>query len=321
MKHFPIFKTLAFAAALLPAVISAQEPESLMVVESYSGKILVASNASAKRPIASLTKIATGAVTVDWATATDSDLGAVMVTVPQTITLVGGPNPMNLQPGDQLTMRDALYSALLGSDNLAALCIADHVGREILTRRGKGGDPVVTFVEEMNKLAKALGMTATRFANPHGLERPGSKAYSTAADVARLSAYAMKRNAFNFIVRQKERQLSLITPAGKKNFKVKNTNELVGEPGILGVKTGTTAAAGSCVSVCMDREPLVRMKPDGTKGATPRRLIVVVLNNPDRFNRARGLIRQGWGIYDPWLESGALVQDRNREFLSMPTPQ
>lgn len=321
MKHFQFLKSLALLTAMLPALVTAQEAESVMVVESYSGKILVASNATAKRPIASLTKIATGAVTVDWATATDSDIGTVMITVPQTVTLVGGPNPMNLQPGDQLTMRDALYSALLGSDNLAALCIADHVGREILTRRGKNGDPVVTFVEEMNKLAKALGMTQTRFANPHGLERPGTKAYSTAADVVRLSAYAMKRNAFNFIARQTDRQVSVITPAGKKGFKVRNTNELVGEPGVLGVKTGTTAAAGPCVSVCMDREPLVRMKPDGTKGATPRRLIVVVLNNPDRFNRARGLIQQGWAAYDPWLEAGAPVQDRNREFLSMPNPQ
>ena len=44
-----------------------------MVIEAYSGKVLVASNASAKRPIASLTKIATGAVAVDWATATGAD--------------------------------------------------------------------------------------------------------------------------------------------------------------------------------------------------------------------------------------------------------
>jgi hypothetical protein len=71
----------------------------------------------------------------------------------------------------------------------------------------------------------------------------------------------------------------------------------------------------------MDREPLVRQKPDGTKGATPRRLIVVVLNNPDRFNRARGLIRQGWEIYDPWLSAGAPVQNREREILSVPNPQ
>jgi D-alanyl-D-alanine carboxypeptidase (penicillin-binding protein 5/6) len=217
-------------------------------------------------------------------------------------------------------MRDALYSALLGSDNLAALTIADHVGREILTRRGKEGDPVAEFVSEMNRLTRALGMTQTRFANPHGLERPGTKAFSTAADVARLSIYAMRRNAFNFIVRQPDRQVSVYGASGTRTYRVRNSNELIGEPGILGVKTGTTAAAGPCLSVCMDREPLIRQKPDGTKGVTPRRLIVVVLNSPDRFNRARGLIRQGWGIYDPWLAAGAPFQDRKREFITVPDP-
>ncbi len=321
MKYFSFFKSLALLAALLPSVVSAQAPESVMVVEAYSGKILIASNASAKRPIASLTKIATAIVTVDWATATNTDLGTATITVPQTITLVGGPNPMNLQPGDRLTLRDALYSALLGSDNLAALSIADHVGREILSRRGRGGDPVAAFVGEMNQLAKALGMTQTRFANPHGLERPGAKAYSTAADVARLSVSAMRRNPITFITRQTERQISVTGAGGKRGFRVRNLNELAGEQGILGLKTGTTNAAGPCVSVCMDLEPLVRQKPDGTKGATPRRLIVVVLNNPDRFNRARGLVRQGWATYDSWLESGAPVQNREREILNVPGPQ
>ncbi len=321
MNSSMIFRNLALFALMLPLSASAQATKSVMVMEAYSGKILVASNSTEKRPIASLTKIATGAVTVDWATATGADLGTTIITAPQTITLVGGPNPMNLQPGDQLTLRDALYSALLGSDNFAALAIADHVGREILTRRGGSGDPVAIFVGEMNQLAKALGMKSTRFANPHGLDRPGTKAYSTAADVARLSIYAMRRNAFNFTVRQKERQVSVTGPAGKRSYKVKNTNELVGEPGILGVKTGTTTASGPCLSVCMDREPLVRPKPDGSKGATPRRIIAVVLNSPDRFNDARALIRHGWEIYDPWLESGAPVQDREREILKVTDPQ
>jgi D-alanyl-D-alanine carboxypeptidase (penicillin-binding protein 5/6) len=318
--HHVFSKLLALAALISPLVATARGQESVMVVEAHSGKVLVAANASAKRPIASLTKIATGAVTVDWAVATGADLGTLQITVPQTITLVGGPNPMNLQPGDRITMRDALYSALLGSDNLAALTIADHVGREILTRRGKNGEPVAEFVAEMNRLAKALGMTQTRFANPHGLERPGAKAFSTAADVARLSIYAMRRNAFNFIVRQPDRQVSVFGAGGTRSYRVRNSNELIGEPGILGVKTGTTAAAGPCVSVCMDREPLVRQKPDGTKGATPRRLIVVVLNSPDRFNRARGLIHQGWAVYDPWLAAGAPFQDRRREFITVPDP-
>lgn len=318
--HTAFFKLPALAAIIFPLVSALHGQESVMVMEAYSGKVLVASNATVKRPIASLAKIATGAVTVDWSVATGADLGKLRITVPQTITLVGGPNPMNLQPGDSLTMRDALYSALLGSDNLAALTIADHVGREILTRRGKNGDPVAEFVSEMNRLASALGMAQTRFANPHGLERPGAKAYSTAADVARLSIYAMRRNAFNFIVRQPDRQISVYGATGARSYRVRNSNELIGQSGVLGVKTGTTAAAGPCLSVCMDREPLIRQKPDGTKGVTPRRLIVVVLNSPDRFNRARGLIQQGWGIYDPWLAAGAPVQDRKREFITVPDP-
>lgn len=292
-----------------------------MVVEAYSGKVLIAANASVKRPIASLTKIATGAVAVDWSIATGADLGTLQITVPQTVLLVGGPNPMNLQPGDRISMRDALYSALLGSDNLAAITIADHVGREILTRRGKDGDPVGEFVGEMNRLAKALGMAQTRFANPHGIERSGAKMFSTAADVARVSIYAMRRNAFSFIVRQPERQISVLGASGKRSYRIRNPNELIGEPGILGVKTGTTTAAGPCVSVCMELDPLVRKKPDGSKGATPRRLIVVVLNHPDRFNRARELIRQGWAVYDPWLAAGAPVLDPQREILSVPNPQ
>jgi D-alanyl-D-alanine carboxypeptidase (penicillin-binding protein 5/6) len=320
MKILPILKTLVILAAMLPSLAAAQAPESVMVVEAHSGKVLIAANAGAKRPVASLTKIATASVAVDWATATGTDMGTT-ITVPQTITLVGGPNPMNLQPGDQLTLRDALYSALLGSDNLAAITIADHVGREIATRRGKSGDPVGIFVGEMNQLAKAVGASQTRFANPHGLERPGAKAFSTAADVARFSIYAMRKNAITFITSKQERQVSVSGATGKRSYKVKNTNELAGENGILGVKTGTTAAAGPCVSVCMDRDPLVRQKPDGSKGATPRRLIVVVLNSPDRFNRARGLLQQGWGVYDQWLEVGAPVQNRERELLTVPMPQ
>ncbi len=319
MKNSLIAKMLAFATAMLPLTSAAQQGESVMVMEAYSGKVLFATNSGAKRPIASLTKIATASVAVDWANATNTDLSTV-ITVPQTITLVGGANPMNLQPGDQMTLRDALYSALLGSDNLAAVTIADHVGREIATRRGRSEDPVAIFVGEMNQLAKATGATATVFANPHGLERPKTKAYSTAADVARMSVYAMRRAAITFITSKQDRQVSVTGPAGKRTFTIKNTNELAGETGILGVKTGTTEAAGPCVSVCMDRDPLVRQKADGSKGATPRRLIVVVLNSPDRFNRARQLLQQGWSIYDRWLEAGAPVTDRNREIISVPLP-
>lgn len=308
---------LALAASLLVAC-PLKAKESLIVVESHSGKVLVADGAAEKRPVASLTKIATAVVAIDWAAATGNDLAKTSLVVPSTAALVGGHNPLNLQPSETILLRDALRAALLGSDNIAALSVADHVGRELLARRGKTGDPVAAFVGEMNRLAKSLGMIRTRFANPHGLERPNTKAHSTAADMARLCIKATRLNAFNFIARQKELQVTVQGPQGSRTQMVRNTNELTGEEGIIGIKTGTTSAAGECLAVCMDRDPLVRTKPDGEKGVTPRRMIVILLNTTDRFNRARMLMQQGWSIYDPWLAAGAPVRDRTREFLAMP---
>lgn len=309
---------LTLFCALTPTLLPAAAPECVMVVEAYSGKVLVGANSSVKRPVANLTTMATAVVAVDWAIATGAEISQVILTAPQTVALVGGNNPMNLQPGDTLSLRDALYSALLGSDNVAALTIADNVGRQILAKRGKNADPVATFVAEMNKLAKFIGMTQTNFVNPHGLERRGAVGTSTAADMARLAIVAMRRNAINFIVRQKDRTISANGPGGTRSFTVRNSNELIGEEGILGVKTGHTDAAGPCLATCMDKDPLIRTKPDGSKGATPRRLIVVVLNSPDRFGHTRILLNQGWATYDDWLAAGAPVKDPKREILAVP---
>jgi len=307
--------------ALLSSVALGQQGEAYMVVEAHSGKVLMAANSGVQRPVASLTKIATGVIAVDWGDATGVDLNQALATVPASALAIGGPNPMALQPGDRLTLRDALYSALLGSDNIAAMTVADHVGREILRARGRDGDGVGAFVTEMNELGKAIGLSKTRFANPHGLELPKQKGYSTAADVAKLSVYAMRKPGFTFIVRQKERQVTVEGVAGKRSYRVQNTNELIGEKDILGVKTGTTAAAGPCVSVSVERDPLVRDKADGEKAVTPRRLIIVVLNNPDRFNRARGFINPGWAAYDRWVAGGAMIEDRRKEILDVPNPR
>ena len=312
---------LVLVATLFAAVSHAQQGEAFMVVEANSGKVFSAANSVVKRPVASLTKIATGVITVDWADATGTDLSKVEAVVPASVQAVGGPNPMALQPGDRISLRDALYAALLGSDNLAALTVADHVGREMLRARGKTGDGVAAFVAEMNELGKAINLTKTRFVTPHGLDPAKGGGFSTAADVAKLSIYAMRKPGFTFITRQKDRQVTVQGAAGPRSFNVKNTNELIGEPGILGVKTGTTNAAGPCLSVASDRDPLVREKPDGEKAVTPRRLIVVVLNNPDRFNRARGLLRQGWDSYDRWVAAGAPIQDREKEILNVPNPR
>jgi D-alanyl-D-alanine carboxypeptidase (penicillin-binding protein 5/6) len=130
----------------------------------------------------------------------------------------------------------------------------------------------------------------------------------------------MRRNAITFITRQKTRQISINGTSGKRSYTLTNSNELVGEEGVIGVKTGTTNLAGPCLATCMDRDPVVRNKTDGSKGVTPRRLIVVVLNSPDRFNRSRSLLRGAWNFYDSWLAAGAPVTDPKREILSTPPP-
>ncbi|MDX1681180.1 MAG: serine hydrolase [Akkermansiaceae bacterium] len=294
--------------------------ESVMVMEAFSGKVLLASNSTRKQPVASLTKIATAVVALDWAAASGSDIAKVQLLVPSAVTRVGGPNPMNLKPGERIVLRDALYAMMLSSDNLAALTVADHVGRQLLISRAKRGEPVKEFVDEMNHLAKGLGMKDTRFANPHGIDREGVKQFSTAADVARLSVYAMRLNPLSFIVRQPSRQISVTGTEGSRSYMARNTNDLLGEAGVVGLKTGTTQAAGPCLATSVYRDPLVRRKADGSKGATPRRLIVVVLNSPDRFGNTRSYIKRGWAIYDAWLARGAPVDNAKRELIKVPSP-
>lgn len=309
--------------ALVSLVVSradAQGNEAVMVMEAHSGKVLVAHNSTVERPIASLTKIATGVLVVDWAEAAGVNLDKRIATVPAVVATTPGPNPMGLRPGERLTLRDALFSAILGSDNMAALTLADHVGREFLVRHGKGGDSGAEFVAQMNELAKALEMRKTKFRNPHGLELPESVNLSTAADIAKLSVYAMRRPGFTFVSRQKEREVRVEGDGGSRSFRVQNTNKLVSEV-IHGLKTGTTRAAGPCLAVAVERPPLVREQPSGDKAVTPRELIVVLLNSPDRFDRAKALIPRGWGIYDEWLSAGARVEDPRREIIKVPDPR
>jgi D-alanyl-D-alanine carboxypeptidase (penicillin-binding protein 5/6) len=131
----------------------------------------------------------------------------------------------------------------------------------------------------------------------------------------------MRKPGFSFVVRQKQRQITVVGAAGPRGFKVINTNELLGETGVTGIKTGTTAAAGPCLATNVERDALVQDQPNGPnngKLVTPRRLIVVVLNSPDRFGRTRALIPQGWAKFDQWKEAGSPVGDARREFLVVP---
>jgi D-alanyl-D-alanine carboxypeptidase (penicillin-binding protein 5/6) len=281
--------------------------------------VLLASNSEKKRPIAGLAKIAAAKVALDWAKVSQTPL-TTMVTVPDTALYFLGANPMGLHPGDRLSMRDAIYSAMLGSDDMAMHALAFHIGQALLVRRQRQGDPQKTFVKEMNTLAHTLGMRRTHFATPYGLHQSSwKKTYSTAADMARLTVYSMRDSGFTFYVKQKSRKISVLTAqGGSRSYTVHNTNKLLGELQINGVKTGLSADAGQCLAVNSHKTPVVTKLGDGRSRVRRRDLVVVVLGSLDRFNQARMLVNQGWKAFDQWGTAGYPVSENKREYLIVP---
>jgi D-alanyl-D-alanine carboxypeptidase (penicillin-binding protein 5/6) len=285
----------------------AQTAAAYAVADQITGYVLDAYKGEGKRPIASLTKIATGKVVLDWASKTNTDLAEQVVVPPEAIEEAGGVNPMGLLPNDLISYRDLIYAALMQSDNTAATTLAYYVGAAL---RPAGGErmrelgAVEAFVSQMNALARQLGMEKTLFVNPHGLEpRKGLQPYSTAFDMVKLTAYAMKDAAFRFYVSQKERKVSFNRGGQVFQYLLRNTNELVGTEGIDGVKTGRTAKAGECIIISAQRDPEVTQQ-GATTLVTPRRLEVVILGATDRIAAANQLLRRGWALYDQWAAAG-----------------
>jgi serine-type D-Ala-D-Ala carboxypeptidase (penicillin-binding protein 5/6) len=291
----------------LTAGAHAQVAAAYAVADQTTGYVLEAYKGEEKRQVASLTKIATGKVVLDWASKMSRDLAEQVVVPPEAIEEAGGVNPMGLQPNDLISYRDLLYAALMQSDNTAAATLAYYVGAAL---RPEGDErmrelgAVEVFVSQMNALARQLGMERTLFVNPHGLEpRKGLQPYSTAIDMTKLTAYAMKDPAFRFYVSQKERKVSFNRGGQVYQYLLRNTNELVGTEGIDGVKTGRTAKAGECIIISSQHDPEVTQQGSTTL-VTTRRLNVVILGATDRIAAANQLLSRGWTLYDQWAAAG-----------------
>jgi D-alanyl-D-alanine carboxypeptidase (penicillin-binding protein 5/6) len=132
---------------------------------------------------------------------------------------------VSVAAGEQLTEVEALQALLLPSaNNIAA----------VLARWDAGSAD--RFVARMNATARSLGMTHTRYTDPSGYD---DATVSTAADQVRIVDRAMRLPVFASIVATPTAALPV---AGT----VHNTNTLLGHDGFVGVKTGSTAAAGGC---------------------------------------------------------------------------
>ncbi len=306
--------SVQFFAALLILACAGQAfaAQAFIIVDAKTGHVLQERDSRQKRQVASLTKVATAMVVLDWAERHQGDLGQI-ATVPPEALLGVTENLVGLQPGDQISLRDCLYAALIQSDNVSAYTLANHVGQAIqgIVPAGASGTPVITFVSQMNALAKNLKMDRTKFANPQGLDTDVKPVpYSSAMDMARLTRYALNKAGFRFYVSQKERQISWNRAGSKKDYMLRNTNELLGQDGVDGVKTGRTTRAGDCLIVSAQRQAEVIKTGENSASVMPRNLIIVMLASPNRFQEGRQLLGLGWQLHEQWVATGRLVDPK-----------
>jgi len=296
MKNF--ITTIILSAFLC----SSQAAENYIIVDNQTGTILDSKNKTAKVQVASLTKIATALVALDWADLNKSDL-ATLAEVPANATENGAASTVGLQPGDTVSLRDLIYCALLASDNIAAQTLANHIGARVANPEELA--PADNFVAHMNALARTLFMKRTLFLNPSGMDHRTDTAvpYSTAEDLARLVRYAYNNAGFAFYVSQKSRQIHIFRGGVDMPIEINNTNELLGKEGIDGVKTGRTRRAGDCLILSSTRPPESQREGE-TVFITPRRINVVLLDSANRFGEGEALVAQGWSLYDAWAAAG-----------------
>lgn len=243
------------AAQQLPAVAA----KAVILADVDSGQVLLEHNARQRLPMASTTKIMTALLALEHGNLDD------VVTVPAEALAVGE-SSMFLQAGEQLTLRDLLYGLLMVSGNDAALTIAGHIA---------GSE--AAFVQMMNDRAAALGMTDTRFANPHGLDAPNH--YASAADMYRLARAALAYPEFATIVSTPQHTVPGHT--------LVNKNELLAlYDGADGIKTGTTDLAGECLV--------------GSVSRNGHRVLAVILGSSQRYEDARRLFDHYFTHY-AWL--------------------
>jgi serine-type D-Ala-D-Ala carboxypeptidase (penicillin-binding protein 5/6) len=206
--------------------------------------------------------------------------------------LVADGTNIHLQPGEQMTARQLLEGLMICSANDAANVLAEHYGKGSIS----------AFVQVMNDYLQSIGCQHTHLRNPHGLDVPDH--YTTAADLGLITWRAMKHPLFREIV-------------AKRNFSRPKTNKAAAriQPGTnrlqrpgpqfdaraIGVKTGSTSKAGSCLI--------------GAAATESREVITVILGaeGTNRYRDTKALFDAAFNegrVKRVWQRKGAIGTNR-----------
>ena len=259
MKKFRIFSIILCLAMgfgiLAPSASALSAPEldgkAALVVDLDSGRFLYALNAEQQRAPASLTKVMTVLLALEAVDRGDVSLNDTVTAQQDCREGLGeDSSTAGIIPGVQLSLRELLYCAMVGSANEACNVIGSYLSGS-----------VSAFVDRMNQRASQLGCVNTHFVNTNGL--PAEDHYSTAYDLYLITTEAMKHPLFmemaNTIEYQPE---SRYVNDGKV---IHNSNALISQysdynvydsylyEGASGIKTGYTRAAGYCLISTAER--------------------------------------------------------------------
>jgi len=264
---FPLAKpALALAGVSTPQKDPVQvdfrhPPRAGLLFNLTTGQVLWERNPYLRLPIASLTKMMTALITVRSAPP-----DAPVLVTRQAVDTSG--SKVGVLPlGRHVRLESMLYGLLLPSGNDAAVALAQHVA-----------GTVNRFVVRMNEEAARLGLGCTRYSSPSGFYDAGN--FSCAADLAVLAHVDMTQPRIASVVKTYAAVLPFPIKGGKLYLYNNNPLLIYKYPGVTGMKTGQTEAAGRCLVATAERHGV--------------RLGAIVLNSEDPGTQDRQLLDLGF---------------------------
>lgn len=249
--------------------------EAAALIDVKSGRLLYSHQGDKRMRIASTTKIMTAIIAIAQGELSDQ------VKVSKNAFGKEG-SSIYLKLNEEMSLHHMLYGLMLRSGNDAATAIAEHIGG---SEQG--------FVLLMNEKARELGMENSNFMNPHGLDHDDH--YSTANDMAKLTAYALQNPVFQEIVKTEIKKVP--NPSESWDHVWTNKNKMLNiYEGADGVKTGYTKTARRCLVSSATRNG--------------QQLAVVTLNDPNDWRDHGSLLDWGFANYKltPLAEKGEAVE-------------